>query len=752
MKYQNYLATGVCGFVIFSPFANGAEQNKPSKGKDAVPEVALTEAGQKLEAKYAEIQQTIKTEIEKQLPAIDPAKVTAWRAAVAAEDVLAKDATTKAKELAKMQSAEAQLKGWEERLKTGPQTLEEARAELVRNKAKGIEDPARDQLLSDPAKFEETRQQEIGKIQASVDKAREDFKKAEVGLPAAIQAAASTKKAHADAMAATWKAMDALGASAMLASSAQDEKLARAIIITQATPRGLAEFAQQDPENAKLIDQLLADKALMIQMLVADGAPSGKYGPAMKIYSAIQKASPKAKEGLFQRLAMAVSLAHAVPILKQAPNNDKEAKAPVVSADTAYDAAFHIDPVKRYLSYEKWYLDGELDPAFKDFSVWELCMVVNGDEPDEIIAWGRDVLRNLRPDCIPTDGNTALYVGVVDKEIAYTSAMVKDDLPELQFMQNILANGGICGRRAFFGRFILRSFGIPTAARRQPGHATLAHWHPTGWQCQLGSSWGLGPRGFYSAMNSGVAAPYDADVNFLSSTQARKDETAFLKVRRSQWIGELVGEGQKPGLITWSGKTTGPAPLKPGEVAKPNFWNDLGLHEQRRIIEEMKSKEAPANTPSVAVTEPRAAGKATVDAKGVITIPSASCSSPTETKRMPFKGGQSDLIVFLNNKDGETLLHYSRYAKETDSFEYTFEAPKAGTYELVAAVVTPKPNQKLNVTANGAAAGEMTMPYTLGMWDKSDALKIPLKAGSNVLKFHGPARVTLDEFTLTPVN
>ena len=53
-------------------------------------------------------------------------------------------------------------------------------------------------------------------------------------------------------------------------------------------------------------------------------------------------------------------------------------------------------------------------------------------------------------------------------------------------------NGGVCGRRAFFGRFILQSFGIPTVARPQTGHASLVHWTPDGWVICLGGGWGSG--------------------------------------------------------------------------------------------------------------------------------------------------------------------------------------------------------------------------------------------------------------------
>ena len=297
---------------------------------------------------------------------------------------------------------------------------------------------------------------------------------------------------------------------------------------------------ENDPENAKLIEQLLANEPLMVQMLVADGPTAGKFGMAMKIYADIQKASPKAKEGIFQRLAVAVSLAHAVPIMKQVPSADDDADVSDPTDSSANDASKLIDPVKRYLSYEKWYLDGELDQGFKDLSVWSLTMVVNGEEPDEVHVWGHQMLNNLRPDCIPNHGDTSVYVEVVDKEIRYSSASYKSDLPERQFMENILANGGICGRRAFFGRFILRAFGIPTAARKQPEHATLGHWHPDGWLTSLGEGrWGKGARSFYSAMNDNRTKPYGADVNFLASTQARENATAFMWDKTAPVVIEL---------------------------------------------------------------------------------------------------------------------------------------------------------------------------------------------------------------------
>ena len=716
-------------------FASHAHAQKHAYTK---PPVVLTETGKALESKYATMQTALKAELEKVVPKLDEAKIAAWQQAILAEEGPAKEAAAKAAAVAKLQGAEEHLRKLEENLKYGPQTLEDAQADLARARARGEEDPEKANALANSERFLASRQQEVAKLKVDIEKAKTTIEQAKVALPEAIKAAELAKQAHQKAVSATWQAMDALGVGPILNTKSLDGKLARYLVLSTGTPIGLAEFAQKSPEHAKLFDQLLANEPLMIQMLVADGPVGGKFGEAIKIYSDIQKASPKAKEGVLQRLAIAISLTHAEPVFKRSGPSSDIVK---VTEEMAKDPSFFIDPIQRYLNYEKWFLAGELHQGFNDLNVWNLMRVVDCMDPDEALVWGRQMLHTLRPDCIPDNDDSLVFVNVVDKEIGYGSAGVKEDLPEMQVMQNILANGGICGRRGFFGRFMLQAFGVPSTERIEPGHSTIAFWHPSGWQTRLGAQWGGGWMGL-------GGRSYGADLHLLASSQAREDENAFMKVKRAQWIASLMGEDPKPGLIV-KNKPAG----KPGEMIKSTTWSDLALHEQRRNIAQLDAaKPKSSATPVVTKKKPSATGKATVDAKGVITIPSAACSSPTESKRSLFRGGQADLIVFVNNKAGEALLHLSRYAKSVDSFEYTFDAPKAGTYQLVVDLAVPKPNQKLLATANGGTAVEIALPYTIGLWGKSSPIEVELKAGSNVLKFNGPARATFKQFTLTPEN
>jgi formylglycine-generating enzyme required for sulfatase activity len=443
---------------------------------------------------------------------------------------------------------------------------------------------------------------QIQALKAEIEKALPQIN--EQNKTAFIEACKAAKAAPDKAQEKTAPAAAALNLTPLLADSKLDPKLVKFVVLNSATPRGLAEFAQQGAEQAALIDKLLADTELMKQMLVADGAMDNKYGQAMEIYSAIQKASAKSKEGVLQRMALAVALWHAVPVKQNNPA--AFTNAPAI-----------VDPIKRYLAYEKAFLNGELDPAFKDLTAWDIRFVISGDEPDETHTWGREMLRNYRPDVATNPDFGWRYVQAVATDVKFGSGDQKYDRPELQQFQNIIMNGGVCGRRAFFGRFILRAFGIPTTARPQTGHAALVHWTPKGWVACLGGGWGSG----------GTGAPrYKSDLDFLASTQARENKDAFLQVMRAQWIGDVMREKPVYGV----------------REDVPGLWYGLSLHTQRDVIEKAKAQALAAvganlgesnETGEKPVTETAgmtdADKKIAVDKDGVITIPAAAYSKPS---------------------------------------------------------------------------------------------------------------------------
>ncbi len=552
-------------------------------------------------------------------------------------------------------------------------------------------------------------------IAKSVPKIDERKKEAFLQAHAAVAKAQpyiDTNAAFAQAQAKALTAAKPLLAEAdsFLASDRLDDLLVKCAVLANATPRGLAEFAQQGREEADLVARLLADKALMKQMLLAGGAKAGKYGRAMQIYTAIQKASENARNGILQRLALGTSLEQAVPVVGDGGE---------------------VDPVKRYLNYEKAYLNGELDPAFKDMTAWECRFITNDPTLDEELIWCREMLRNYRPDHIFKSDYRWRYVAIVKTDVPYKTPEWHPEMSTLK-MQQLLNGGGKCGPRAWFGRFATRAFGIPTWGVRQRGHAAMSHWTPKGWTVCLGAHW----RNNWWEDRCGL--------DFLLETQAREYPKEYVKVLRAQWVGDALGESKVSGRNYGTGG---------------GLWNALAFYQKKKIVEEAKPvevaltgedlAEASVSTKAEEIIKAEISAedkKVVLKSNGVIIIPAAACSKPKNNTAK---------ITFTKSFLGGMQLHYSRGGRP-ETFEYEFEAPRAGRYALVAHVVTVNMKPRLLLTVNKTKPEiEVPLPYTIGMWKDTKPVEIELVKGKNLLQFTCPAPncgLTIKYFVLAPVS
>jgi len=225
-----------------------------------------------------------------------------------------------------------------------------------------------------------------------------------------------------------------------------NSSLFRCTILSQANPKNLAAYAALGREQMERIHNLLKNLALMKMILLNDGPRQDKYLPMLDIYHDILIASPRAKDGIivndiFHRLALAVALEHAVPI-------------------NVFDTNDAINPISRYLHYANAYQKGELDPAFSTLTVWELRMVGNNNASNDEIQWCRDMLRNYRPDHITERPQKWKYCMIVKSDVRYKRPEWTPGCPRTY--KQMLSGGGMCGPRAWFGRFACKSFGIPT--------------------------------------------------------------------------------------------------------------------------------------------------------------------------------------------------------------------------------------------------------------------------------------------------
>lgn len=678
-----------------------------AEGQPAQATAPLTAAGEKLETRYAATLMALQADIIKSLPPVNEQKKASLHQAVEGVTKAQAEADAVQKLLGKIQGAKA--------------AVDHATGKWIGGAEKGIAS-AKDALKKATTAAErEAANKDLAASQASKEDGLKALKERQAAYETAKANEPKLNKANdvAQAALAKAKADEANAGNAFLAemdpwlsSDKLDAKLVECTVLAEATPRGLAEFALQDKDKEALVESLLADDRLMKDMLVASGAKYGKYGRAMEIYTAIQKVSPKAATDNLRRLALATSLEHAVPIEQSTPEDQADAPAAV-------------DPVKRYLHYEKAYLDGELDPIFKDLDAWEYRLVVNSDAPDSILAWGREMLRNYRPDHIYNPDYGWRYVSSVRTEVPYGKDNVKFDLPSLHHYQNIIKDGGVCGRRAFFGRFILRSFGIPTWGVTQKAHAALSHWTPNGWVVNLGAGF---PASWWDKDEEPLSG-----TQFLMETQARAHARDYLKVLRAQWVSRILGEQAYNERRNVDG----------------GFWSRLG-HYQTVVIASKSAALGPLGQEFAEANEPQerdkpksvavSAAEQRVSVKdGIITIPAAAHDKPT------------GIFSAMKSFSGGSQLHCLGGFKT----QYAFKVPQAGKYTLTARVATVQEGQKFLFATNDAKQPvETTVPYTLGMWQQTPPIEVILERGKNVLHFElkqDSRGVTIKDLTLTAV-
>lgn len=589
-------------------------------------------------------------------------------------------------------------------------SLQAQYAKMLETLHEQIEAQLPDVTPSKKAAFLKARTELAGLVAPKEDAAPETYK--------AFQAA----KELAEAKALTGARAILVDAEALLTNEELDSKLMKASILRHGTPRGLAEFAQQGEEEKALIEMLFADPILMRQILIAGGANGGEYGEAMQVYTEILKASKQAnKAGILQRLALGTSLQQ--PWLE---GKEKGGVYGIVYTDNRTPDG----QVARYLHYEKAYLASELDPAFKDMNTWECRFISNDPYTNQELQWTRKMLRTYRPDHITNDDYKWRYTRFVKSDVPYQSPNWDEALGTKT--QQIVAGGGKCGPRAFYGRTLTRAFGIPARRSTQTGHAAMNRWTPDGWTICFGAWWSMawcGPQG---------------GLDFLLDSQARENEDAYLQVLRAKWIGDALGEEDVS--IRQYGRGGG-------------FWDGLAFYKKRAIVEDAKiealelvggmklgeSDELLGDEKADEIKIPEEQKKIIVDKNGVITIPAVACTGPQNN---------TDKVAFMKSWDDGMQIHYQRLGNRPEILRYSVEAPAAGKYELTANVATVSTQQSVIFRLNRRTLVNTTLPYTKGMWQQSEPEIIELRKGRNsiMVTLRAPNRgVSLKEFQLKPV-
>ena len=467
--------------------------------------------------------------------------------------------------------------------------------------------------------------------------------------------------------------------------------MAKFALLTHATPNRLAGFAQKGEEEKALIDKLLNDDKLVVQAMTMGGAGGGRYGQAMRNYTAIQKATERSHEGFFQVWALAVSLQC---------TGDTYVYPGVPAAESL---------VKYYLNYLKAYDDGILDPAFSKLggTGWNYRFVFPDSYTLEDIEWIRKVLRNYRPDHTRLEYRWR-YCRIVRTDIPYMAVKrpVRPDL-NLSGIQDFFLEGGTCGPRAFTGQISGYAFGIPTRRAPSPGHGAMAHWTPDGWTTVLGPH-------FYFCKHINGMNPME----FLLESQAQQDPEGFKQALMCEWLGEALGED---------------APRDYG--SRGGFWRLLGFYKRQAIVEDQKIKDIGATGEELAESNvsskkeeikeikiPEKFCKITVAKDGTMTIPVAACKSPKNTEK----------IRFMKTIDGDAIqVHYCLGGGQPELLKYNIYLPKAGKYEFTAHVCSVTVDRQFLLRVNRRTLVDVGIPYTKADWMDTEPVELELKEGRN---------------------
>jgi hypothetical protein len=490
--------------------------------------------------------------------------------------------------------------------------------------------------------------------------------------------------------------------------------LLRTAVLTRASPKGLAKFANESDLHGQLLETLLNNKKIMKEMILGGGAYKNAFGNAMKLYTQIMAHSQKDR---FQKVNKKLAMAAALEFC---------------ALQTEFDTAVPIDAQKRFDHYEKAHRKGELDPAFSHFSTWEYRMAMNSDAPEEQLKWGRDMLMAFVPHIATIYNETWRYNYIVKTDVGYRQPKWTSSP---RTYQQCLSGGGLEGPRAWFGRFICQAFGIPVWGVKQPGNVAMSRWTPKGWEINFGLAGGWE----ISSWNDRNGT------DFIEEAKARSavsEQEYYEKVLLLECLADACKEKNKK-------------PEEVGFVSPNKVWRSLALM-QRKIFAERASVLSFQRTgPSIVlgkiekfiqdIDEKAAPLPFETQKNGTVVIPAASFTKATDKKcvkaQQAFDGGTQ-----LNIMDGEGWVVY-----EIPS-DIKF---KKKTYMLTAKVCTVHAvQQPLKLAMDGQSDIEIVIPYTVGSWADTEPVEVEIK-GVTQMKFFRKKDplcfgLAIKSFTLTP--
>ncbi|AJH17110.1 putative mucin/carbohydrate-binding domain-containing protein [Bacillus mycoides] len=303
--------------------------------------------------------------------------------------------------------------------------------------------------------------------------------------------------------------------------------LAQWQFISQTGAATMDAFAKKDADHQKFLSWAMKNTDVMNTYLEG-GSPTGKNPVnALEIWHTIWNADADSHKGLYLKLAISTSLAHAEPIKYWTSNKP-------------------INPLTRYQHYKSADQNNELLPCFRTYDVWHLRLVVNTWSPEEDLTWARNMINTEHPELKSQDkvGESAYLIKYTTHNKDGVSIHAGNDaFYGLGWnLSSIYRFGGVCGNISKFGTQVSQAFGVAAMPVGQPGHCALI-WNnkPSSWN--LGndiSGWGESSRHDATVIPWSDNSPTNQVPYMLLFENAERDPVKLDQSERLRWLAKAI--------------------------------------------------------------------------------------------------------------------------------------------------------------------------------------------------------------------
>jgi hypothetical protein len=433
---------------------------------------------------------------------------------------------------------------------------------------------------------------------------------------------------------------------------------------------------------------------------------------SLQIWQKILKADPDAKDGIYQKLAIATAL-----------------RPPGSVNIGAGGAATPADPVTRYTYYKTAHQKKELFPSFDHLTVWEYSRILCSGASDADLTWAREMVNTFRPD-LRADEMVVNTTSLVWRRGAPAAFYPNGGY---QNFQNVLAGGGKCGPRSSWSVMVCHAFGIPAIGVGQPGHACVAYKaaNPLT-EPQPGSAWKVG---FGAGWDKSTLAATQGETlkgpDFLAGIEKRSDAARFSQVEHLRWLASALRASDKSSAVMTiatqindsitASKTDLKASLKPEEAEA-----DPGV--------KAGHSQAPASS---------LAGKSAGTSKSLSGVIHVDAAAFAKTGGKISWGGQFPNVLVHDSFGGGKQIYFQQQMKEQWA-DYTIDVPAAGTCQIVMQAACINEDQLLEICSGGKVVAMVPIPLKFGLWQQTKPVELKLERGKQTLRIQTPLSVNAE--------